>query len=38
VLEYGRCSYFGESIDLFRWVTTSSFLVFFGYMTFFDKN
>jgi hypothetical protein len=38
ILEYGRCTYFGESIDLFRWVTTSSFLIFFGYMTFFDKN
>jgi len=38
LLEYGRCSFFGEQIDLFRWVTTGSFLVFFGYLTFFDKN
>jgi hypothetical protein len=38
LLEYGRCSYFGDHIDLFRWVTTGSFLVFFGYLTFFDKN
>ena len=38
LLEYGRCIYFEYPIDLFRWVTTSSFLVFFGYMTFFDKN
>lgn len=38
LLEYGRCTYFGDHIELFRWVTTGSFLVFFGYLTFFDKN
>jgi hypothetical protein len=38
ILEYGYCTYFGESIEVFEWVTTSSFLIFFGYMTFFDKN
>ena len=35
---YFNCMSNGEHIEMFRWVTTTSFMVFFGYFTFFDKN
>lgn len=38
LLEYTRCTFFGDHIELFRWITTGSFFIFFGYLTFFDKN
>jgi hypothetical protein len=38
LVSYFNCILNGEHIDLFKWVTTTSFLVFFGYLTFFDKN
>lgn len=36
--EYFRCTLSGEQIESFRWVTTTSFLFFFGYLTFLNKN
>lgn len=27
-----------ETVDMYRWVTTISFVVFFGYFTFYYKN
>jgi hypothetical protein len=38
IVEYFRCTYLGEGVEMFRWVTTTSFLVFFGYLAFFNKN
>jgi len=36
--EYFRCTFLGEQIESFRWITTISFLFFFGYLTFFKRN
>jgi hypothetical protein len=38
LLKYIDCTVSSDPIELFRWVTTSSFFVLFGVSIFFDKN
>lgn len=38
LLKYLDCTVSGEQVELFRWVTTSTFFVLFGVSIFFDKN
>jgi hypothetical protein len=38
LLKYVDCTVSGEHVELFRWVTTSTFFVLFGVSIFFDKN
>ena len=38
LLKYVDCTVSGEQVELFRWVTTSTFFVLFGVSIFFDKN
>ena len=38
LVEYFRCTFLSEQIDMFKWVTTTSFLIFYGYLAFFNKN
>jgi hypothetical protein len=38
LLKYVDCTLSGEQIELFRWMTTSTFFLLFGVFIFFDKN
>ena len=38
LLKYVDYTVSGEQVELFRWVTTSTFFVIFGVFIFFDKN
>ena len=38
LLKYVDCAVSSDNIELFRWVTTSTFFVLFGVSIFFDKN
>jgi hypothetical protein len=38
LLKYVDCTVSGEQVELFRWVTTSTFFLLFGVSIFFYKN
>lgn len=38
LLKYVDCTVSGEQIQMFRWITTSTFFVLFGILIFFDRN